>query len=159
MEHHKKQTKLKIEQKKLASTISNHQHQSEQVDETISAIGSHLLFDKVKLTDIVKVLNVKTVRTALDWCRRKGLVVMKIGREKYVNLIDFQLQIDKPFLDHLKAKYPSNWAELYQAYKTLDYGAIATHSISSCLKPKFTVKGNAANDFMNKMNLKMKGNG
>ena len=71
MEQHKKQTKLKIEQKKLASTTTSHQHQSEHVDEKISAIGNHLLFDKVKLSDIVKALNVKTLKTAKSWCKRK----------------------------------------------------------------------------------------
>jgi len=158
MEYYENEYNLKLEQGSLA-TSSIEKKKNTMFDDEINTVNGKLLFDKVKLTDIVKVLNVKTVRTALEWCRRKGLVVMKIGREKYVNLIDFQLQIDKPFLDHLKAKYPSNWAELYQAYKMLDYGAIATQSISSCLKPKFTVKGHAANDFMNKMNLKMKGNG
>jgi hypothetical protein len=151
MEQHKKQTKLKIEQKKLASTTTSHQHQSEHVDETISAIGKHLLFDKVKLTDIVKALNVKTLKTATRWCKRKGLVIIKFGRDQYVNLIDFQLQLDKPFLDDLRVKYPSNWAEMYHSYKTFDWAKIAGQISNPSVKAKFTVQGHAANDFMNKM--------
>lgn len=151
MEQRKKQTKLKIEQKKLIRPTNNHQHQSEHVDETISVIGNNLLFDKVKLTDIVKALNVKTLKTAKIWCKRKGLVMIKFGKDNYVNLIDFQLQLDKPFLDDLRVKYPNNWAELYHSYKTLDWAKIAGQILNPSVKTKFTVQGNAANDFMNKM--------
>ena len=151
MEQHKKQTKLKIEQKKLASTTASHQHQSEHVDETISAIGNNLLFDKVKLSDIVKALNVKTLKTAKSWCKRKGLVIIKFGREQYVNLIDFQLQLDKPFLDDLRVKHPNDWAEMYHSYKTFNWAKIAGQILNPSVKTKFTVQGYAANDFMNKM--------
>jgi hypothetical protein len=151
MEQHKKQTKLKIEQKKLASTTTSHQHQCEHVDEKISAIGNHLLFDKVKLSDIVKALNVKTLKTATRWCKRKGLVIIKFGREQYVNLIDFQLQLDKPFLDDLRAKHPNDWAEVYHHYKTFNWAKIAGQILNPSVKTKFTVQGYAANDFMNKM--------
>lgn len=151
MEQHKKQTKLKIEQKKLASTTTSHQHQCEHVDEKISAIGNHLLFDKVKLSDIVKALNVKTLKTAKSWCKRKGLVIIKFGREQYVNLIDFQLQLDKPYLDDLRVKHPNDWAEMYHAYKTFNWAKIAEQILNPSVKTKFTVQGYAANEFMNKM--------
>ena len=151
MEHYKKETKLKIEQKKLVSTTTSHQHQCEHVDEAILGIGKHLLFDKVKLTDIVKALNVKTLKTATRWCKRKGLVIMKFGRDQYVNLIDFQLQLDKPFLDDLRAKHPNDWAEVYHHYKTFNWAKIAGQLLNTIVKTKFTVQGNAANDFMNKM--------
>jgi hypothetical protein len=147
----KKQTKLKIEQKKLTRPTNNHQHQSEHVDETILVISKNLLFDKIKLTDIVKALNVKTLKTAKSWCKRKGLVMIKFGKDQYVNLIDFQLQLDKPFLDDLRVKYPTNWAEMYHHYKTFNWAKIAGQILNPSVKTKFTVQGHAANDFMNKM--------
>ena len=150
MEHYKKETKLKFEQKKTASTTT-HQHQSKHVDETILVTSKNLLFDKIKLTDIVKALNVKTLKTAKSWCKRKGLVIIKFGIDQYVSLIDFQLQLDKPFLDDLRVKYPSNWAEIYHSYKTFDWAKIAGQILNANEKTKFTVQGNAANDFMNKM--------
>jgi hypothetical protein len=151
MEQHKKPINLKIDQKKLARPTSSHQQQSEQVDESIFRIGNNLLSDKVKLTDVVQALNVKTLKTAKSWCKRKGLVIMKFGREQYVNLIDFQLQLDKPFLDDLRVKYPNDWPEMYHSYKTFDWAKIAGQILNPSVKTKFTVQGHAANDFMNKM--------
>jgi hypothetical protein len=62
MKHFKTETKLKIEEKKLELKNSSHQHQDQHVNDAISVIGDNLLFDKVKLTDIVKALNVKTLK-------------------------------------------------------------------------------------------------
>ena len=158
MEQRKKQTKLKIEEKKLKCP-SIQQQQSILVDDTIAEINSKLLYDKVTLTDIVKAMNMKTLRTAVRWCKRKGLTVIKFGSENYVNLIDFQLQLDKPFIEALMIKYPNNWAELYHSYKTLDWAKIAGQILNPSVKTKFTVQGNAANDFLDKMKLKMKSHG
>ena len=151
MEKYKKETKLKIEQQKLELKHSINQHQDQHFNDAISVIGNNLLFDKVKLSDIVKALNVKSVKTAKSWCKRKGLIIIKFGRDQYVNLIDFQLQLDKPFLDNLRAKHPNNWAEVYHHYKTCNWAKIAGQFFNTIVKPKFTVQGNAANDFMNKM--------
>jgi hypothetical protein len=151
MKHYKKESKLKIEQKKLARTTTSYQLQGEHNDQTISVINTHLLFDKIKLTDIAKALNVKALKTAKSWCKRKGLVIIKFGRDQYVNIIDFQLELDKPFLDNLRAKCPNNWAEMYHAYKTLNWSIIAGQILSPSMKHKFTIPGHAGNDFMNKM--------
>ena len=151
MEQTKKQSKLKIEQNKLELSTTSNKHQSEHVDEIFLVIGKNLLFDKIKLTDIVKALNVKTLKTAKSWCKRKGLVMIKFGKDNYVNLIDFQLQLDKPFLDDLRVKHPSNWAEMYHHYKTFNWAKIAGQILNPSVKTKFTVQGHAANDFMNKM--------
>lgn len=151
MENYKKETKLKIEKQKLELKNSSNQQQDQHVNDAISAIGDNLLFDKVKLSDIVKALNVKTVKTAKSWCKRKGLVIIKFGREQYVNLLDFQLQLDKPFLDELRVKHPNNWAEVYHHYKTYNWAKIAGQLLNSHLKTKFSVQGNAANDFITKM--------
>jgi hypothetical protein len=150
MIHFNKLTKLKIEQK-IVARYANPQHQRENVDETVSEIKMQLLFDKVKLTDIAEALNMKTLISAKRWCKRKGLVIIKFGKEQYVNLIDFQLQLDKPILDDLRAKHPNDWAEMYHSYKTFDWSKIVGQILSPRLKAKFTVEGHAANDFMNKM--------
>ena len=150
MIHFNKLTKLKIEQKILARS-TNPQHQRENVDETVSEIKMQLLFDKVKLTDIAEALNMKTLISAKRWCKRKGLVIIKFGKEQYVNLIDFQLQLDKPILDDLRVKHPNDWAEMYHSYKTFDWSKIVGQILNPRLKTKFTVEGQAANDFMNKM--------
>ena len=144
------ETKLKFEQEKLTSNATD-QLQNNQVDKTILETDKHLLFDKIKLTDIAKTLNVKALKTVKSWCKRKGLVIIKFGRYQYVNLIDFELLLDKPFLDDLRVKYPKNWAEMYHAYKNFDWAKIAGQAVNPSMKTKFTVQGNAANDFIKKM--------
>lgn len=151
MENYKKETKLKIEKQKLELKNSSNQHQDQHVNNVISVIGNNLLFDKVKLTDIAEALNMKTLISAKRWCKRKGLVIIKFGKEQYVNLIDFQLQLDKPILDDLRVKHPNDWAEMYHSYKTFDWSKIVGQILNPRLKTKFTVEGQAANDFMNKM--------
>ena len=121
--------------------------------------SKNLLFDKVKLSDIVMALNAKTISSALSWCKRKGLVVIKFGKERYVNLVDFQIELDRTFIDALKVKHPSNWAEVYQSYKKLDYAAVAEQNPSLAAKKKFALQGVAANAFMKKMKLNIKRNG
>jgi hypothetical protein len=151
MEHFKKESKLKIEQKKLETTTTSHQLHNEQNYEIISGIYKHLLCDKIKLTDIAKALNVKALKTVKSWCKRKGLAITKFGRNQYVNLIDFHFELDQPFLDELRVKFPNNWAEMYHAYKTFDRLKIAEQILRPRMKHKFTPQGQAANDFFTKM--------
>lgn len=125
------------------------------------SVESRLLSDKIGINEIVKALKVADVRTALRWCRKKSLLVLKFGKEKYVNLIDFQLAVDRPFIESLKQKHPDNWKEMYDAYKKGDYIAIAAQMLQAepIAKTKFVVQGEAANSFIKKIKQNLKGNG
>ena len=122
---------------------------------------NRLLSDKISVNDIVKALKVADVRTALRWCRKKSLLVLKFGKEKYVNLIDFQLAVDRPFIESLKQKYPDNWKEMYEAYKKRNYIAIAEQMLQAepIAKTKFVVQGETANSFIKKIKQNLKGHG
>lgn len=148
MEQFNKQTTNKIEQKKFTSSTGD---QNQKITLVNTLINNNVLFDKIKLSDIVIALKVKTLKTAKRWCKQKGLVLMKFGKEQYVNLIDFQLQIDRPFLDDLRLKFPNDWAEIYQYYKTFNWSSIAEQVLNHRVKSNFTVQGSAANNFLNKM--------
>lgn len=124
-------------------------------------IENKFLKDKIKISDVVKALQVTDVRTALRWCRKKTILVWKFGKERYINLIDFELAVDRPFIESLKEKYPENWKELYDAYKKNDYITIAEQLFQATpiVKSKFVVQGEVANNFIKKIKQKLKENG
>jgi hypothetical protein len=116
---------------------------------------NRLLNDKLSLNEIAEFLNVKSIRTAINWCKRKKLEILKFGKEKYVNLMDFHFVIDHSFIESLKMKYPNDWALVYNAYKKMDFETIAKFlSPNTALNiPTFKVKSNAATNFLNKLKL------
>ena len=104
-------------------------------------------------------LHKKDIRAVLRWCRKQSLLVLKFGRERYVMLIDFELAVDRPFIDSLKIKYPKNWQELYSAYKQRDLIKI-TESMAGegvPVKTVFTPPGSKGKRFAEKIKNKMQG--
>lgn len=120
--------------------------------------GYKLLSDKIKLRDLVKALHVIDIRTALRWCKKQKILVFKFGKERYINLMDFELAVDRPFIESLKLKYPQNWQDIYFGYKNGDYKLLSSELFQneSFIKPSFVVKGEAANSFINKVKQKFK---
>lgn len=131
------------------------------VDESKNEVNYKLLSDKIRIKDVVKALQVADIRTALRWCKKKSILVLKFGKEKYINLIDFELAVDRPFIESLILKYPSNWKDMYDAYKNKDFLTIVDHmfQMEPIEKTKFVVEGLAANSFMKKIKQKLKANG
>ncbi|OFY82743.1 MAG: hypothetical protein A3F72_19935 [Bacteroidetes bacterium RIFCSPLOWO2_12_FULL_35_15] len=121
----------------------------------------NILSDKINIKDIMATLHVADVRAAMRWCKKKSILVLKFGKERYANLIDFELAIDRPFIESLKVKHPENWKEIYSAYKKNDYIAITEQMFQSepTIKTKFEVKGEVANSFIKKIKQKLKENG
>lgn len=115
---------------------------------------NRLNLDKITLNEIAEFLNFKSLRTVISWCKRKGIHILKFGKEKYVNLIDFHFAIDSPFIEALKSKFPKDWAIIYSAYKKMDYETIATflNPISEIRKETFKIKSKSATSFLNKIN-------
>ncbi len=117
-----------------------------------------MLDDKISIKDLATALKVKSIASAMRWCNRKGISILKFGKDRYINLIDFQLAIDRPFIESLKLKYPEKWKQMYEAYKNNDYITIAEIESSQIpkLKPKFVAPGKAGNDFLKKIQDKTK---
>ncbi|MDP1881020.1 MAG: hypothetical protein Q8K60_08795 [Parachlamydiaceae bacterium] len=107
----------------------------------------------INLKVVMNILKVKDIRTVINWCKRNGIFIFKIGKEKYVNKIELELGIDKPFIESLKIKHPENWKEIYCAFKEGDYFAILDQNFQkdSISKLKFVAPGNSGNDFIKKI--------
>lgn len=129
--------------------------------ESKSKLETDILKGKINIRDILPALNVKDIRTALSWCKKKGLFVIPIGKERYINFIDFELVVDLPFIKSLKLKFPSSWKEIYDAYKKRDYITIAEQMLETekSFKEKFVVQGIVANSFIKTIKQNLKGNG
>jgi hypothetical protein len=115
---------------------------------------NRLFFDKISLSEITEFLKVKSIRSAIAWCKKNSVKIFENGKLKYINFLDYQLAIDAPFIESLKIKHPKNWNEIYGYYKNFDYKNLVLQiSPSKHLKArKFSVQGKVANSFLNKMN-------
>lgn len=113
-----------------------------------------LLSDKIKVLDIVEFLRAKDIRTAIRWCKKMGISILKIGGEKCVNLIDFNLAVDRPFILSLRERYPECWKELYDAYKRNDYITIMELEFKKApsAKGKFVAPGPKGDAFLKEIN-------
>ena len=125
----------------------------ETMDMINTSSHSPLLKDKLKLSEIAKILEVKSLRTVFSWCKKHGVATFNKGKLKFVYLVDFNLAIDSPFIESLKIKFPQNWSEIYATYKLFDY-----EKLVELLAPKntlsrriFSVEGDLANSFLEKM--------
>jgi hypothetical protein len=112
-----------------------------------------LLQDKLKLHELARLLEVKSLRTAISWCKKHGVAIYNKGKVKFVYIIDFNLAVDSPFIESLKIKFPQNWSEIYATYKRLDYEKLVELLIpqNTLSRRKFSVEGNVANNFLDKM--------
>jgi hypothetical protein len=128
-----------------------------QKEETMDMINpssqNNLLQDKLKLSELAKILEVKSLRTAISWCKKHGVSTFNKGKLKFVYLVDFNLAVDSPFIESLKIKFPQNWTEIYATYKRLDYEKLVELLVpqNALSRRKFSVEGNVANNFLDKM--------
>lgn len=131
------------------------------INETKNNLNFKILSDKIKIKDIAAALQAKDVRTAIRWCKRKKISILKFGKEMFVNLIDFQLAVDRPLIESLRQKYPECWKEMYEAYKKSDYIAIAELEFKKAplQKAKFVAPGPEGNAFLKELNKTTKKNG
>jgi hypothetical protein len=125
----------------------------ETMDMIYPSSQNTLLKDKLKLTELAKILEVKSLRTAISWCKKHGVATFNKGKLKFVYLIDFNLAVDSPFIESLKIKFPQNWSEIYATYKRLDYEKLVELLVpqNALSRRKFSVEGNVANNFLEKM--------
>ncbi len=123
------------------------------LNETKYELNSELPSKNLSLKVVMNILNMKDVRTAINWCKRNGVFIFKIGKEKHVNKIEFDLGIDKPFIESLKIKYPGNWKEIYSAFKEGNYSAILdqTSRKDPISKLKFVAPGDSGKNFIKKI--------
>lgn len=128
------------------------------LNETNHELNSELLNGNINLKLLMNVLGVTDIRTAVSWCKRNGIFIFKIGREKYVNKIEFELAIDKPFIESLRIKYLENWKDVYSAIKKGEYRTILDQELQTnqLNKLKFVAPGRSGNNFIKKITKQKK---
>lgn len=148
----KKRT-TELEQASQLTGTDSQLQKEETMDMIYPSSQTTLLKDKLKITELAKILEVKSLRTAISWCKKHGVSTFNKGKLKFVYLVDFQIAIDSPFIESLKIKFPQNWSEIYATYKRLDYEKLVELLIpqNTLSRRKFSVEGNVANNFLDKM--------
>lgn len=142
-----------LEQASQLTGTDSQLQKEETMDMIYPSSQNTLLKDKLKLTELARILEVKSLRTAISWCKKHGVATFNKGKLKFVYLVDFNLAVDSPFIESLKIKFPQNWTEIYATYKRFDYEKLVELLVpqNALSRRKFSVEGNVANNFLNKM--------
>ena len=119
---------------------------------------NRILSDKINIKEVMNALHVADIRTAIKWCKKKNILILKFGKETYVNMIDFDLAIDRPFIESLRLKHPGNWKEIYSAHKNGDYLSIIEQSFQeeTIKEVKYVAPGKSGNDFIKNITKRTK---
>ena len=70
--------------------------------------------DTLTLAQVAEKINVKNIETAKKWLKEKGIKVHRFLTNSFVYQIEVDSQIDKPFAQQLRNKYPDKWKEKYR---------------------------------------------
>jgi deoxyribodipyrimidine photolyase len=70
--------------------------------------------DTLTLAQVAEKINVKDIESAKKWLKEKGIRVHKFLNNSFVYQIEVDSQIDKPFAQQLRNKYPDKWKERYR---------------------------------------------
>lgn len=70
--------------------------------------------DTLTIAQVAEKINVKNIETAKKWLKEKGIKVHRFLTNSFVYQIEVDSQIDKPFAQHLRNKYPDKWKEKYR---------------------------------------------
>ena len=70
--------------------------------------------DTLTLAQVAEKINVKDIETAKKWLKEKGIKVHRFLTSSFVYQIEVDSQIDKPFAQQLRNKYPDKWKDRYR---------------------------------------------
>jgi hypothetical protein len=70
--------------------------------------------DTLTLPQVAEKINVKDIETAKKWLVEQGIKIHKFTKTAFVYQIEVDSQIDKPFVQQLRNKYPDKWKERYR---------------------------------------------
>lgn len=70
--------------------------------------------DTITLPQVAEKINVKDIDTAKKWLNEKGIRIHNFPKTKYVYQIEVDSEIDKPFVQLLRNKYPDKWKAHYR---------------------------------------------
>jgi hypothetical protein len=70
--------------------------------------------DTITLPQVAEKINVKDIDSAKKWLNDKGIRIHDFPKTKYVYQIEVDSEIDKPFVQLLRNKYPDKWKDHYR---------------------------------------------
>jgi hypothetical protein len=70
--------------------------------------------DTLTLPQVAEKINVKDIETAKKWLVEQGIKIHKFTKTPFVYQIEVDSQIDKPFVQQLRNKYPDKWKDRYR---------------------------------------------
>lgn len=70
--------------------------------------------DTLTLAQVAEKIYVKNIETAKKWLMEKGIKIHRFLNNSFVYQIEVDSQIDIPFVQQLRNKYPDKWKERYR---------------------------------------------
>lgn len=70
--------------------------------------------DTLTLAQVAERINVKNIETAKKWLMVNGIKIHRFVNRLFVYQIEVDSQIDKPYVQQLRNKYPDKWKARYR---------------------------------------------
>ena len=70
--------------------------------------------DTLTLAQVAERINVKNIETAKKWLMAHGIKIHRFLNSLFVYQIEVDSQIDKPYVQQLRNKYPDKWKDRYK---------------------------------------------
>ena len=70
--------------------------------------------DTLTLAQVAERINVKDIETAKKWLQEKRIKIHRFINSLFVYQIEVDSQIDKPYVQQLRNKYPDKWKDRYR---------------------------------------------
>ena len=81
----------------------------EEVESTISKSQPRLT-----LRQVAKELKYKDDLATRRWLKKNGIQIHRLAKENFVYQIEFDLVLDRPYVNSLRMKHPQKWKEIYR---------------------------------------------
>ena len=70
--------------------------------------------DTMTLAQVAEKINVKDIESAKKWLQEKNIKIHRFLNNSFVYQIEVDSEIDKPFVQQLRNKYPDKWKDRYR---------------------------------------------
>ena len=70
--------------------------------------------DTLTIPQVAEKINVKDIETAKKWLVERGIKIHKFTRTPFVYQIEVDSQIDKPYVQQLRNRYPDKWRDRFR---------------------------------------------
>jgi len=77
-------------------------------------INITISLDTLTIAQVAEKIHAKDCATARKWLVENGIKIHRFPSHHYVYAIEVASNIDKPFVQNLRAKYPDKWKDRYR---------------------------------------------